>query len=753
MKKQDITRIAYAAACAVLPFVAPAVNWITSTPGTYSWIDPANWQGGTLPTSSTAAVVGSAQQGGYVAEGGRQTITGDGEGSYLDVTTAYPVGSSAVRTFAGNVTAGYGIFRSGTNEISGTLTLTGTSTASANYTIIGTSNTRSIISAVLDIVSGGVVQVQDRHGIYVGRYPGNDGNTREASGRVRVRDGGRLLMVSESSASAYDGMMLGKIAGSATSPWLASSYVQDGGYALFGRFFVGCEANANASMSVLGGELELRYKGSNTRLLIGEKGCGIFQQLGGEMYVNTNHILSTSLAYMQNYAFMVGSGLAAANGLTNACFYVCGGKLVVGNALLIQGPLNNETGVMPASATIDGTAVVTAQTVRVGANTGDGTAVLNLNGGILSTDVLRGYFLSANDSSRLGDSVVNADGGTISFPKVGMTPGLTTHDQFLNLDKINIYSGGLTVDCGQDVNLGTATQVAKLCTPGGFGVKSLTRSSLAGCTQPPRIEISGGSGSNATAIALINYDTHRLTNIVMTCRGEGYKADDVLTVKIIRANVSASSVVVDGTAKTLDANLPGALVKTGTGNLSLYAQPEFDGTYEVREGRMIQTTATTGSEKVSAVVVGGDGAVFQCGSADATATVANSNPVNPDATLTLGTANGPGKLTIPAAANGQSAAFGQTFASLTVSGTGNAIEMASGNAAANGAKVTFGNIVCPVGSEVTIPRWDSPLKVYVTGRPAGTVFRRVRFEGTDWHAMVGADGQLVPAPGFVMTFR
>ena len=168
---------------------------------------------------------------------------------------------------------------------------------------------------------------------------------------------------------------------------------------------------------------------------------------------------------------------------------------------------------------------------------------------------------------------------------------------------------------------------------------------------------------------------------------------------------------------------------------------------------MIQTTTTNGSEKVSAIVVGGSDAVFQCGSANSTATVAKSNPINPSATLTLGTANGPGTLAVPAAANGQSAAFEQTFASLTVSGTGNTIEMASGNTAANGAKVMFGDIICPDGATVTIPNWKSSFKVYVTGRPARTVFKNVLFAGTDLHAAVGLDGQLIPAPGMTVSFR
>ena len=153
------------------------------------------------------------------------------------------------------------------------------------------------------------------------------------------------------------------------------------------------------------------------------------------------------------------------------------------------------------------------------------------------------------------------------------------------------------------------------------------------------------------------------------------------------------------------------------------------------------------------MVVGGEGAVFQCGTADASATVAKSNPINPRAMLTLGTSNGPGTLAVPAAADGEEAAFEQTFASLTVNGAGNAVVMASGNNAANGAKVKFGTVDCPAGAELTITRWDSPFKVYVTGHPVRTVFRRIKFADTNLHAKVGDDGQLVPASGFVLSFR
>ena len=734
MKRTSLI-FAVAMSWCVCPCLVQAATWLPTASGTYSWNEPSNWSGG-VPTAGIKAEFTSTYP---VEAGGRQVITGGGEVLSIDVITAFPVEQSAVRRFEGNITATSLVSRTGTNEIAGTLTLNGTSTSGGAYSRVGTANPNRTLSSVLDIVSGGAFMAEGAHGVYVGR---NNAENNEASGRIHVRDGGTFRL-SSSAVSNDSGLFLGRANGSSTAQWFASSYVQDGGRAVIGRFIAGYEKNANASVTVAGGVLDLINVSDTSRFIVGRGGYGIFQQLGGEVYVNTNRI-QTTLGDSPNYAFTVGIGLTAADGLTNACFYACNGSFVNGSAFLIQGPTYDKTGVMPASATIDGTVAVTSTVVRVGANTGDGAAILNLNGGELVTKYISGR------SGRTGKSEINANGGTISFSAAG-----SLENQFSYINHVNIYEGGLTVRCGRDINFGTASTAVPLRTVGGLGLNQVTRGTrgnLPGCIYPPRIEILGGSGSNATVVALVDYDKHQATNFVVTCRGEGYKDGDVVRARIIRAN-EANSVLDESVDVRLSANALGALVKSGTGDLSLYAQPEFDGTYEVREGRMIQTTATTGSEKVSAIVVGGENAVFQCGSADNTATVAKSNPVNPSATLTLGTANGPGALAIPAAANGQSDAFAQTFASLTVSGTGNTIEMASGNTAANGAKVTFGDIVCPVGSEVTIPRWDSSLKVYVTGRPARTVFHRVRFAGTDWHAMVGNDGQLVPAPGFTMTIR
>ena len=734
--------LAIALASCVCPSIIWAAAWNKTASGTYSWNDTANWTNGVLPTVDTKAEFINAYP---MAAGGQQTITGDAEVLNIDIITG-SAGSEAVRRFTGNLAAKSLISRTGTNEIAGTLTLSGLSTGDGYYSRVGTAMETGALASVLDIVSGGSFLAEGSHAVYVGRH--NDANSR-VSGRIRVRDGATFKL-SSSAVSSNSGLFLGRSSGSSTAPWFASSYVQDGGRAAIGRFFAGYERNANASITVSGGVLELNHvQDDKTRFIVGSLGYGIFQQLGGAVYVNTNKVQVT-LDSGNNfpYAFMVGNGQTTASGFTNACFYVCNGAFVNGHSFLIHGGSSVNAGVMPAYATIDGNAAVTSTVVRVGANASDGAAILNLNGGELVTKYIWGM------NGRTGKSEINANGGTIVFPSD--IPN-TYEDQFKYINQVNVYEGGLTVRCGRDINFGTASVAVPLRTVSGLGLNRVTRGDrtggvLPGCIYPPRIEISGGSGSNATVVALVDYDTNQATNFVVTCRGEGYKAGDAVKALINRAN--ESNPLLDGSVDVfLSANAPGALVKTGTGNLSLFAQPEFDGTYEVREGRLIQTTATTGSEKVAAVVVGGENAVFQCGTADSTATVANGNPVNPSATLTLGTANGPGTLAIPAAADGESVAFEQAFASLTVAGAGNAIEMAPGNAVANGAKVTFGTIICPDGAELTIPRWDSPLKVYVTSRPGHSVLRNIHFAGTDTRVGVGEDGQLVPAPGFFITFR
>ncbi|MBR0057125.1 MAG: hypothetical protein IJP66_07330, partial [Kiritimatiellae bacterium] len=449
-----------------------------------------------------------------------------------------------------------------------------------------------------------------------------------------------------------------------------------------------------------------------------------------------------------------GSGNTAANGLNGAHFYAGGGSMSSKLDIAIQGPTWNYTGVAPAYATIDGTACVTSRTVRVGESLNDGLAALNLNGGVLATDALYAQ------TNRAGRSIVNANGGKLVFPSSASAT------QGLNIDAINIYEGGLEIECAaKAISLGNAATNVILRTPGGYGIDIASFSSVAESFTVPWVEITGGSGSNACAVALVDYDTATTTNAVVACRGEGYAAGDAPTATIRRPYKGDTTI-----ALSLSENKPGALVKTGAYNLPLFAQPEFAGTYEVRQGLLNQTTtAGTAAPRVTAVVVGGtDGtdengnakpARFQAGSGNATAVEANWNPVNPSATLALGTSFGAGRLEVPAASvsAGETQPFVQTFASLSVGGTGNEIGWASGNSDHGvGAKVVFGTVACAEGSSLTIPnpQTDPTFKVYVTGMPAGTPLKNVFLDGTDRSVMVGGDGQLVQMPlAFMMVVR
>ena len=574
------------------------------------------------------------------------------------------------------------------------------------------------------------------HALCVGRRIASDGNP--AGGRVILREGGTLVANPSGSTASVAGLLLGHMGGANNN--LVASYIQEGGLATVGRVMASYEKNATGSLTIYGGVFDMPYIDSNTRFRIGQKGYGMFQLLGGDVYALTNYTANLSTPgkrFEPRISFDIGTGQSEGNGFRGAYFYGNAGSFTCGSDFAVSCATGNDTGVAPSHATFDGTLCVTSRTVRIGANTSDGRASLNLNGGTLNSD-----FIFANKDRR-GISEINADGGKIVFGSTAV------QQQFLFLNAINIYEGGLEIDVSrpEGVYVGNAGTNVVLRTPGGYGVAIDSVTSIGSSPCQPWIEISGGSGSNATAVAFADFNSNTMTNAVIACRGEGYAAGDTVTASAIRHWTGSPGTRTDRVVLKLVENRPGALVKTGAYKLNLFAQPEFAGTYEVRSGWMVQTTtAGVASPKVRAVVVGGtDDAMFQAGSGNATATEANWNPVNPAATVTLGTANGPGRLTVPGGADGKP--FEQTFASLTVNGTGNVIAEAGGQLVnASGAKLAFGTIACAEGSQLTIPKWNSRFKVYVTGMPAGTRLKNVVFAGTNGkYAAVGKDGQLVKA--------
>lgn len=741
MKSTSLVCLTAAIALAAHPSSAATRTWNKAAGGTYEW-NAGNF-GGTLPTADDDADFGGLSN--TYRPAGDQTIAGDGAARTLDFhNSAY----STSRTFTGDITASNIVLRVGTVNIDGTLNLTGTD---QTYSLVGAAvfdNAHQ--GGTLNIRNGGTLRADGVHGICVGRRASADNNN--ASGRIVLEKGGRLVLNPSGATASMAGLQLGRLDGSRSGTYSAS-YVQKGGEAVLGRIMTGFEKNTFAGLSILGGSLDLPRINNDTRFRVANYGYGSFQLLGGEVNCETNYSVNLDTAQdrfaTRAFAFEVGVGRSITNGLKGAYFYANNGTFRTGSDFAVSGATGADTGdCAPLHATIDGNARVEARTMRIGANKGGSAAILNLNGGVLRSD-----FIFA-DEGRKGASVVNADGGRICFERSAL------QQQFLFIDAVNIYEGGLEIEVARNegVYIGNAGTNVVLRTSTGYGVDISGITNIDSSLTPPWIEISGGSGSNATAVAFVDYDTDVMTNAAMVCRGEGYAAGDRPVAKVIRPY--GTTTLTNRIALSVSENRPGKLIKTGGYNLSIFAQPEFAGTYEVRQGYMIQSTAAgVASPKVAAVIVGGTyNATFQTGSGNATAVEENWNPVNPAATLTLGTAYGPGCLRVPAAATGQTKPFEQTFASLSVSGVGNEIGFAQGNSKSGGAKVVFGTITCAEESELTIPDWDSTFKVYVdtTKTPVGRRFRNIKFNGAgpEVFAEVAEDGQLVKAKtGLVLILR
>ncbi|MBQ9430086.1 MAG: hypothetical protein IJU44_00895 [Kiritimatiellae bacterium] len=131
------------------------------------------------------------------------------------------------------------------------------------------------------------------------------------------------------------------------------------------------------------------------------------------------------------------------------------------------------------------------------------------------------------DDSTAGTAYLAFNGGTFENLKESDQVNL-----FSNLI-IRVYEKGMTFrNTRKKGNNQTQLRKAALIrAPDGYGVAAVTLTdSGAGYLIPPTVTISGGSGQRATAIAQIDYDNHCVTNVIVTCPGEGFAEGDVVTV-------------------------------------------------------------------------------------------------------------------------------------------------------------------------------------------------------------------------------
>lgn len=210
--------------------------------------------------------------------------------------------------------------------------------------------------------------------------------------------------------------------------------------------------------------------------------------------------------------------------------------------------------------------------VHVGYRGTGNTAVLNLNdGGELRVD--QEFNLGNNGNA----SWMNFNGGKLSIPNNVSNWGAQN-------GRTVFYPGGGTID----MKKGGITKSISFRSAGGYGVESISLDSAgSGYVAAPMVTISGGSGSNATAVAIVNRGG-AVERLVLTCRGEGYAADDVLTVSFASKSGSGAAASV-----TLSENTPGTWTSTCDYNATWKQNSTnlFDGNLRIQRGYVNLNTA------------------------------------------------------------------------------------------------------------------------------------------------------------------
>ena len=279
---RSLSRGIFAALVLMSATAAFGVDWSPTAVGTYQWNDTANWAGGALPTATEGACFQN-----NIATEGNQTINmpAGTVAGYLNVKNLASGQTGRTRTFTGSITTVSNDFSTGKTILKGRIDVTG---SNQGFTRVGMSNDFAMMG-ILEIADGGVFCATNDYAICVGRHI-SDSSTQQAAGRLAVRSGGQLFLGGGGNVS-MSGLQLGRADGEVPEgfPFAVRrcSYFQDGGYALIRRFIAGIEPNAHAGMTIAGGVLELPWS-EETRYRVGHLGYGIFQQLGGEIYVNTN---------------------------------------------------------------------------------------------------------------------------------------------------------------------------------------------------------------------------------------------------------------------------------------------------------------------------------------------------------------------------------------------------------------------------------------------------------------------------------
>ncbi|MDA3925962.1 MAG: hypothetical protein PF904_14795 [Kiritimatiellae bacterium] len=653
--------IMLAVLCFTVNALAADRSWSATENG--DWSDVNNWSGGVVPGSGDTALFANTFTSGAVvnADEGISEITG------LKVDNP---DNSSVRIFDGMLALDWLTLVKGRTELRGSLI-----SGSKKILSVGEEAGEMVW---LTLSGNAVFSATNDHALYVG-------NADNANGRVIIRDNAKLLL---STTDTDYGISLGREPGS------VGSIIQEGGLVRsVGRFLPGYYGYGYYELS--GGVLDLPYGAGNTRyrLCVKDDSTSLFYQRGGQLQVNTNGVLA-------DYHFDICGGYDGTEGV----YYADGGSSWFDVHIKLLSEASSSSADSYAELTVDGDAVVKstrAVYLRSTTHLSTGTAVVNLNRGgtLCAASITRGH--------SGGQSYLNGDGGVLDLVR---TSELTT--LFGTIGSVTLYEGGLEIK--HSGSSGTRI-TGELQNPGGWGVSGLTLSNGgSGYLAPPRVTISGGSGSNATAVAFIDHSSGVVTGVVVTCCGQGYTSSDVVT-----AGFNGGGGIGGSASAMLTENITGPLMLSGSQRLVMYSQPIFDGEYFAKKGLFLQSTSSDGAPNLSRVRVSGENAEFQNGSGTASGnTPAKWDLINPDATLIMGGEYGGGKIYLPCGTDGT--VYQQHYSLLDVA-FGRGLYYTMVNTSLNAAALIFDTARRQPGGAIRITTYTN-LSVVVEGDASEIAF-------------------------------
>jgi fibronectin-binding autotransporter adhesin len=369
----------------------------------------------------------------------------------------------------------------------------------------------------------------------------------------------------------------------------------------------GLTVNSHGTLTLTGAST---YTGPTTvsagTLQIGNGGTS--GSLSGDSLIINN----AALVFDRNDAVTCDSAISGTGSLTQAG----AGTLTLTAANTYTGDTTVRAGALTIPAGSTGGLGSTGAAFNLAGGMGDQFgATLNLDGGTLVARTVA--------ATTTGVNILNLNGGTI-------VAGASNPTFLQGLSTANVRNGGAVFDtAGNDVtvaqpllhsNLGTVEPVlANLVNPGS------------GYVVTPTVLVTGGGGYGAAAIAIINFQTGQVQDVLITNPGTNYTSAPTLTiVGGGGAGAAAFSPFV------LDNATDGGLTKNGAGTLTLSGASTDTGATNVNAG----TLAVTGSLASTATLTVGSGATLA-----GTGMVAGPVSVVAGGTFSPGLAGG-GRLTL-----------------------------------------------------------------------------------------------------------